>query len=205
MLKSIIVALLGIAAFNTSSMAEVIPNTQRDVLAGQIAAFKGPNDEFSHCGMQIGSSSGVAMHFSVLRNHTRRIGWSHGDWRFPLGQRVNIFLFFDGIGPHNLPAVARATTFATADLLPTAGILDLMRKANQMTVVAEGNRYKFSLDETSAALTELVSCVNRFTQPARTLGPAIIASGQEVPLTPTATDPTKTATTKSELLSFSRR
>src|SRR5258708_7107558 len=102
LLKSIIAALLGLTAFNTPSMAEVI-SSQREVLGGQPAAFKGPNDEFSHCEMQIDSSSGVAMHFSVFGNYIRRIGWSHADWRFPLEQRVNIFLFFDGIGPRNLP------------------------------------------------------------------------------------------------------
>ena len=191
-MKSIFVALLSLAFFPTPSTADDISNAQSEVLSGRVAVYKNVNKELSHCSMQIGDGSGVNMHLSVFSNYTRRLGWSYAKWTFPLGQRVNVFLFFDGMGPHNFPVIARTTTMATADLVPTARVFDLMRKAGQMTVFAEGTGYKFSLEETSTALNELVSCVNSFTQTARR--PAS-----------TAAEPTTVAATKSELPSFSRR
>ena len=191
-MKSIFVALLSLTFFPTPSTANDISNAQSEVLSGRVAVYKNVREEFSHCKMQIGNGSGVDMHISIFSNYTRRIEWSYANWTFPLGQRVNVFLFFDGMGPHNFPVIAHTTTMATADLLPTARVFDLMRKAGQLTVFAEGNGYKFSLEETSTALNELVSCVNRFTQTARR--PAS-----------TAAEPTNVAATKSELLSLSRR
>jgi hypothetical protein len=180
MLKSIFAALLGLVVSSTSSMADAIPGTKREVVGWQLAAYEGPSGGFSHCGMEIGYRSGMYMHFAIFGNYTWRIGWSHGDWRLPPGQRVNVFLFFDGIGPQTLTTVAHAKTFATADLPATASIFDLMRNASQMTVIAGGNRYKVNLDGTFTALTELVSCVNRFTQTARAFASPSIHPAREL-------------------------
>jgi hypothetical protein len=195
--KSIFAAFLALIAFSAPSVAEVIPGSERGVVGGQLAAHTMPKGEFSHCEINVKYASGIAMHFSMFTGKIWRIGWSHPDWRFPSGERVNIFLFFDGIGPQNFRAVANTKTFATADLTSTAGIFDLMRKANQMTVVADGSRHKFGLEDASAILTELQTCVSRFSPTPSTL--TMDTARQAA----TATEPRQTA--KSELLSPSRR
>jgi hypothetical protein len=191
--KSIFAAFFALIAFNVSSIAGVIPGSQRHVFGGQLTAHTTPKGEFSHCEINVEYESGITMHFSIFAGQIWRMGWSHPDWRFPSGERVNIFLFFDGFGPQSLRAFARTKTFATADLASTAGIFDLMRKANQMTVVADGSRHKFGLENASATLTELQSCVSRFSTTPSAL---TVDTGRQAA---TAAEPRQTA--KSELLS----
>ena len=196
-LRSIFAAFLALIAFGSPSVAEVIPGSQRDVAGGVLAAHTMPKGEFSHCEINVEYAGGITMHFSLFTGHVWRIGWSHPDWRFLSGERVNIFLFFDGIGPQIFRAVARTKSFATADLTMTAGIFDLMRKSNQMTVVADGTRHKFGLEDASATLTELQTCVSRFSTTPSTL---TVDTARRAA---TATERRQTA--KSELLSPSRR
>jgi len=176
MMRCILTALLALLLLSTSATAQVIQGTQRNVLGWQLAAYERTNIGFTHCGMYVGYRSGIFMHFSIFKNYGWQVGWSHSSWNLTPGQQVNIALFVDGAGPTNLTAIARNQTFATADLPATAGVFDLMRKGFQMTVLAQGNQYQFNLDGTYAALTELVSCVNRFVQPARPPAPIVGAA-----------------------------
>jgi hypothetical protein len=78
--------------------------------------------------MYVGYRSGIFMHFSIFANYNWRIGWSHESWNFTPGQKLNISYFVDGSGPHSLTVLAFNKSFAIADLPPTAGIFELMRK-----------------------------------------------------------------------------
>jgi hypothetical protein len=93
-----------------------------------------------------------------------------------VGQQVPISIVVDGSQPYNLTATAVTKTFASAALPATAAVFDQMRKGYQMRVYAQGNQYGFNLNGTYAALTEVVSCVTRFVQPARPPAPMVNAA-----------------------------
>lgn len=160
--------------------AEVIPGTERNVLGWDLAAYD-RGGRFSHCGMYTSYRSGITMHFGIYDNYQWSVGWSHQSWNLTPGGEVKIALYVDGIGPHNLTAVARSKVVAYADLPATAGVFDLMRKGYQMMVYAQGTQYRFSLDGTYAALTELISCVSRFTQKASAPAPIVPPVSQSTP------------------------
>jgi hypothetical protein len=161
----ILTSIVGLLLLATAARADVIPGTEKNVLGWQLAAYDRPAGGFSHCGMYIPYNSGIVMHYTIFANYNWRIGWSHASWNLNNGQSVPITVVVDGGAPYNLTAVAIAKTFAVADLPPTAGIFDLMRKGYQMMVYAQNNKYGFNLNGTYAALTELISCVGRFVQP----------------------------------------
>lgn len=163
-----------------AARADVIPGTERNVLGWDLAAYDRAG-RFSHCGMYASYRSGITMHFGIYDNYQWSVGWSHQSWNLTPGQEVRIALYVDGIGPHNLTAVARSKHVAYADLPARAGVFDLMRKGYQMSVNAQGNQYRFNLDGTYAALTELISCVDRFTQKATAPAPIVPPVSQSTP------------------------
>jgi hypothetical protein len=102
------------------------------------------------------------MYFSISRDYSWRVGWSHKAWRFQKGQSVDLTVYVDGYGPHTLKAIARDETLAFAELPAKGAVFDLMRKGYTMKVHAEGRTYGFNLDGTFAALTEILNCVDRY-------------------------------------------
>jgi predicted nucleotidyltransferase len=143
------------------AFADQIPGSQTKVANWSIAAYD-KNSKFSHCAMSAPYVSGITMLFSVSGNYTWRLGWTHPSWQFSKDQSVDITVFVDEAGPFYLKATAVSKAVAVAELPAKAAVFDVMRKGYLMTVHAVGNVYKFKLDGTFAALTEILSCAERY-------------------------------------------
>jgi len=149
------------ASAGQSAFADQIPGSQTKVANWYIGAYE-QNSKFSHCAMSTPYLSGITMAFSVSGDYSWRVGWGHPSWQFSKGQTVDIVVFVDGAGPFYLKATAVNKELALAELPAKAAVFDVMRKGYLMTVHAVGNVYKFNLDGTYAALTEILSCAERY-------------------------------------------
>jgi hypothetical protein len=162
-MKQIFIALaLGvIALLGQSAFADQIPGSQTRVANWSVGAYDSEG-KFSHCAMSTAYNSGITMLYSVSGNYTWRVGWAHQSWNFSKDQSVDIVVFVDSAGPFYLKATAINKQLALAELPANGAVFDVMRKAYLMTVHAVGNTYKFNLDGTYAALTEIVNCASRY-------------------------------------------
>ena len=178
-------------AVATSVAADEIRGSSAKVFNWEIAAYDA-NGHFSHCVMATPYKSGITMFFSISRDYTWRVAWAHPSWKFAKGQSVEVAVSVDGIGPFTLNAVATGPELAIAELPPKGAIFDVMRKGYMMTVQAVGNTYRFDLEGTYAALTEVLSCVGRY-------GGSAARPSAPAPLVP-AEAPSKTAATAEQRL-----
>ena len=146
--------------FIGAARADTIAGSNRTVAGWYIGAYDSQG-KFTHCAMSTPYKSGITMYFSISRDYSWRVGWSHEAWRFAKGQSVDLAVYVDGVGPYSLKATAINETMALAELPSNGTVFDLMRKGLQMKVYAEGRTYGFNLDGTYAALTEILNCVGR--------------------------------------------
>lgn len=179
------------ALLSKPTNAEQIPGSNREVAGWQMGAYTSARGQFSHCAMSATYNSGITMLFSISGNYSWRVGWTHPRWQFTKGQQVPIAIYVDGVGPHNLQAIARDATIAMAELPAKGAVFNLMRKGYNMKVYAEGQTYGFNLDGTYAALTEVLHCADRYSgnAPVQQAVPAPLvppkaASGQGSAVTP---------------------
>jgi len=167
-----------LASLSAPANAEQIPGSNREVAGWQMGAFTSARGQFSHCAMSAAYKSGITMLFSISGDYSWRVGWAHPRWQFTKGQQVPIAIYVDGVGPHNLQAVARDTTIAMAELPSKSTVFNLMRKGYNMKVYVEGQTYGFNLDGTYAALTEVLNCADRYS------GNAPVQQAAPAPLIP---------------------
>jgi hypothetical protein len=165
------------AMLSMPANAEQIPGSNRVVAGWQMGAYTGARGQFSHCAMSTPYKSGITMYFSISGDYSWRVGWSHPQWQLKKGQSVPIAVYVDGIGPHNLQAIAANSEMALAELPAKGAVFDLMRKGYNMKVYAEGQTYGFNLDGTYAALTEVLTCADRYSgrAPVQQAAPAPLA------------------------------
>jgi hypothetical protein len=162
MKRALIALALSVTAFaGQSAFADQIPGSQTNVANWSVGAYA-KEGKFSHCAMSATYNSGITMLYSVSGNYTWRVGWTHPSWNFSKDQSVDIVVFVDSAGPYYLKATALSKDVAVAGLPAQGAALDVMRKGYLMTVHAVGNTYKFNLDGTYAALTEIVNCASRY-------------------------------------------
>lgn len=162
MLRTFVTSLVSVFAFIASASADVIPGSQKNVQGWTLAAYDVKGKGFSHCGIFVDYRSGITLHFAIFANRAWSIAWRHDSWNFRPGQRVAMQLHVDGVGPQNLSAVAQTRNFLIADLPASAALYDQVRRGNQMTIQTQAGRLGFALDGTSASLSELTACVDRF-------------------------------------------
>jgi hypothetical protein len=189
-----IAAFVALASIGTAR-ADAIPGSKRDVAGWLIGAYDDNRAKFSHCAMSTPYKSGITMYFSISGDYSWRVGWSHEQWRFRKGQSVDLSVYVDGVGPHTLKAMAISEKMALAELPAKAAVFDLMRKGYNMKVYAEGRTYGFNLDGTYAALTEILSCVDRYTgvatpRPVSPPAPMVSQGSQSSPRPVQSTDVT---------------
>ncbi len=160
-----VVATLSLATLPVA--AELISGTSRDVSGWKIGAYTyNDTGKFSHCAMTAKFRSGITMVFAISHNLTWRAIWAHPDWKLTRGEKVEVTFSVDGGAGRQTMATARTTNSVTAELPDSADLFDSLRKGNQLTVYAQGNRYDFVLDGTHAALTETIACARNGGQPA---------------------------------------
>lgn len=166
-----------LASLSEPASADVIPGSNREVAGWSMGAYTDNGGQFSHCAMSTPYKSGITMYFSISGNYSWRVGWSHKQWQLKKGQSVPIAVYVDGVGPHNLQAMAVNTEMALAELPAKGAVFDLMRKGYNMKVYAEGQTYGFNLDGTYAALTEVLACAGRYSgrAPVQQAAPAPLA------------------------------
>lgn len=197
-----VAALFGISLVGTFAPlanAENIRGSNTNVAGWAIGAYTDDSTgEFSHCAMSAPYKSGITMYFSVSGNYTWRVGWSHAAWQFNKGQTVGIDVYVDDRGPYSLRAVAIGKDMALAELPPKSSVFDVMRKGYRMTVYAAGNKYAFNLDGTYAALTEILSCADRYSSVASTPPASSSPPPSLVPRAPSS--PRSTAVTAEQRL-----
>lgn len=156
---SVVVALFALGGV---AHAQAIPGSTREVAGWFMGAYNNNGGRFSHCAMSTPYKSGITMYYSISGDYSWRVGWSHEQWQFKKGQGVQIAIYVDGVGPHNLKANAVSENMALAELPAKGTVFDLMRKGYNMKVYAEGRTYGFNLDGTYAALTEILNCAGRY-------------------------------------------
>jgi hypothetical protein len=105
-------------------------------------------------------------------------------------------VFVDSAGPYYLKATALSKDVAVAELPAQGAAFDVMRKGYLMTVHAVGNTYKFNLDGTYAALTEIVNCASRYSGAvANAAPPAPMVPPNAAPMVPRTPSPSPSADT----------
>ena len=167
-----------------SVRADTLPGSVTDVAGWRLGAYTDDKSgKFSHCAASAPYKSGITMFFAVSNDFTWRVGWSHPDWRFTVGQQVDLSMYVDGAGPYKVTGIAKTKDLALAELAATTALFDAFRKGFLLTVNAQGNTYKFNLDGTFAALTEVLECTRRYVgvRPAASPPAPIISSPSPQP------------------------
>lgn len=167
MLRTIALVVAALVASLSGARADVIAGSQKKIQGWTLAAYTVKGRGFNHCGIFVNYRSGITLHFVMFASRIWSIGWSHDSWAFRQGQRVPLQLHVDGAGPYNLTAIAQARDFILAEQPAGAALYDIVRRGSQMTIQTPGGRMGFALDGTSAGLSELTACVDRFTGVAR--------------------------------------
>jgi hypothetical protein len=194
-MKRVLIAIASSVAVlaSQSAFADQIPGSQTKVANWSIGAYD-REGKFSHCAMATGYNSGITMLYSVSGNYTWRVGWTHPSWNFSKDQSVDIVVFVDSAGPYYLKATATSKNLALAELPAKGEVFDVMRKGYLMTVHAVGNTYKFNLDGTYAALTEIVNCAGRYSGAiANTAPPAPMVPPNAAPMVLRTAPPSSSA------------
>ena len=181
---------VALVACLSDARADVIPGSQKNIQGWTLTAYNLKGRAFNHCGIFVNYRSGITLHFVMFASRVWSIGWSHDSWAFRQGQRVALQLHVDGTGPHNLTAIAQTRNLMLAELPAGAALYDIVRRGSQMTLQMQGGRIGFALDGTSAGLSELAACVDRFTQVAQAVPPpAATSTASRAPSTPRTATP----------------
>lgn len=181
----------------SSARADVIPGSQKNLPGWTLLAMNEKGRGFSEC-IVFAPFRGIAMYMGISARRTGSIGWQSDAWSLRAGQQVPVRLFVDRMEPQALTAIAQDKTMIVAALPSNSALFGMMREGNEMVFQAPGLQYKFSLQGTQTAVTELAACVGRYTQTAQAPSPPVTPMPAQQPPTATVTGQTVNVSTGAE-------
>ncbi|HYC65686.1 MAG TPA: hypothetical protein VEC14_13215, partial [Reyranellaceae bacterium] len=119
------------------------------------------NGRFSHCSME-GNQHGVTFYVSISASNVWRVGWQHTQWQLTIGETSPVTVWIDNTGPYELQAKAINKMFMAADVVFDNQTVAAIRRGSRMSVRLPAGVFYFDLTGTSAAIDQILSCLNRF-------------------------------------------
>lgn len=126
----------------------------------KVAAYTNDaNRTFSHCAAAAQFESGIYFLVSVNVGMSWSLGFVESSWRLRKGETIPIDLTFDGRKRFHVYGEVVDSTFVKVDMPLDSALIRSFRWAHGMTAYAKGQRYGFTLTDTSRLLPSLVNCV----------------------------------------------
>jgi len=122
------------------------------------------NGTFSHCGATAVYQSGIIFLVVIDGAPSWSLGFAHDSWSLSSGQSFPIALTFDGGPPANVQGVAIGSKLVRMPMPDTSSLIKQFRKAKSMTAYAQGQLFRFNLDQTAQLLPALANCVAKVKQ-----------------------------------------
>ncbi len=120
--------------------------------------------KFSHCAMGANYKNGVRLIFSIDRSKNWFMALANDNWRLTEGERYNFNIQLDGMqGRHWMGQAIDGTTLLVP-LADSASLFEAFSAARLLTINAANGTYRFSLDNSRAALDAVAACTLRHLQ-----------------------------------------
>jgi hypothetical protein len=156
------ITLLIVALFVSAAAAKPISGSEKEIAGWRLVAFDDNNGRYAGCAALTQYQNGITMHVSIVSDGHWEIGWQNRAWNFKVGEKIGASLFVDSAGPYPITLVVSVPTDYSAKLPQDFPIADNLRKGQVVTVLVGKARLNYALNGSSAALTELESCHNRY-------------------------------------------
>jgi len=117
---------------------------------------------FSHCTAGMPYKSGIYLVFSIDGNFNWSMSFANSAWQLTPGSRYPITYQIDNFSQFAAEAVAITPQLASVRLTNSSALFELFRKGWLLKVRAAGNEFRFSLDNSSKALTAALNCAQRY-------------------------------------------
>ncbi len=115
--------------------------------------------DFTHCSAGVAYDSGINMFILVTAGYRWWLGFIDPHWAFSPRTRLEVELRLDGGAPFPRFATVPSGQLLLVPLPDNSGVIDRLRQSSQLSLIAQGEAFRFELSETAAVLDELRGCV----------------------------------------------
>lgn len=161
---SLPVAILLIALAPNVCEAKQIKGSGIAVGAWSVDAYT--NDDtgaFSHCTASVPYKSGILLVFSIQSGAASwQMGLANPEWELPTGKTYPIAYKIDRAVPHQQMATVLAPTLIAFDLPANSDLFRNFRAGHLLVVGAAGGKFRFSLKDSSRALSTALVCAKHY-------------------------------------------
>jgi hypothetical protein len=114
--------------------------------------------KYAFCAAGANYLSGVHFIVAIAANGEWNLGYAHQDWQLQPGEVIPINVTFDGREQFHLVGRATGAIYLFVPMPPSSALLRAFRRSAEMSAVAKGNLFRFSLSGTSQLLPTLANC-----------------------------------------------
>jgi hypothetical protein len=115
--------------------------------------------DFTHCSAGVAYDSGINMFVLVTAGYRWWLGFIDPHWAFSPKSRLQVELRLDGGAPFPRFATVPSGQLLLVPLPDNSGLIDTLRRSSQLSLIAQGESFRFELSDTSSVVDELTGCV----------------------------------------------
>jgi S1-C subfamily serine protease len=115
------------------------------------------NGAFSHCAASSTFESGIALVVGQSASGTWFLSFAHPSWQFIQGETIPIDVTFGGQAQFHLFGTPANQILMTA-VVPSAAVIDQLRKSHLMVAVSKGHTFQFYLASTGQLIPVIANC-----------------------------------------------
>jgi hypothetical protein len=126
---------------------------------------------FTHCSAGVAYDSGINVFVLITGDHHWWLGFVDPQWAWSPMQKLKVELRLDKRAPFARLATVPSGQLLLVPLPQDSQLIAALRHVSQLTLIAQGEWFRFKLDDASAVLDKLTSCVRRSVELATRAGP----------------------------------
>jgi hypothetical protein len=131
---------------------------------------------FTHCSAGVAYDSGINMFVLLTGGYRWWLGFTDPHWAWSPTAGLKVELRFDNNAPFLRVATVPNGQLLLVPLPQKLRLIEPLRRSAQLTLIAEGESFRFSLDGAPAVLDNLTGCVRRSVMLAAATGPGAAPS-----------------------------
>jgi hypothetical protein len=118
---------------------------------------------FSHCTASVPYKSGILLVFSIQSGAASwQMGLANPEWKLPTGKTYPIAYKIDRTSPQQEMATVLTPTLIAFDLPANSDLFGRFRAGHLLVVGAAGGNFRFSLKDSSRALSTALACAKHY-------------------------------------------
>ncbi len=115
--------------------------------------------DFTHCSAGVAYDSGIDMFVLVTADYRWWLGFIDPHWAFSPKSKLQVELRLDSGAPFPRFATVPSGQLLLVPLPDSSRLIDTLRRSSQLSLIAQGEGFRFRLSDTSAVIDELTGCV----------------------------------------------